>query len=309
MNHWAINLGANDGATSDPVVELYHNGWHGVAVELESQFCDRLTQNLDSAHVAIHCPVPATPLNIQTLLQGVPVDMDYLKIDIDSYDCDVLASIMNAGYRPKVIQMETGTIPPPVRFASHYHDSYSRPHAQIYQAFGCSLSYVDDLLSQFGPHKYELIEASLDSIWVRSDILKTSSSHITSTDAFQPLEAFRSPLTAYVNGFWRYPWRRELHVWEIGTEHWFQLEKDEDRMIAIEEHMTCVESCFHSKYAPFDYTLQLGPMNGPFKGSNPETDYLKLDQKDQEEEEEDDDDVEGMSRSHMDPDDVGAFSD
>jgi len=29
--------------------------------------------------------------------------------------------------------METGTIPPPVRFAAHWHPSYARPHAQIYQ--------------------------------------------------------------------------------------------------------------------------------------------------------------------------------
>jgi hypothetical protein len=28
--------------------------------------------------------------------------MDYLKIDIDSYDCDVLEAILKAGYRPKV---------------------------------------------------------------------------------------------------------------------------------------------------------------------------------------------------------------
>lgn len=75
--------------------------------------------------------------------------MDYLKIDIDSYDCDVLAAILSAGYRPKVIQMETGTMPPPIRFAAHYHEVYARPHAQIYQAFGCSLSYVDDLLATF----------------------------------------------------------------------------------------------------------------------------------------------------------------
>lgn len=52
------------------MAELYHHGWHGVAVELEARFCSELENNLvDSEGVTIHCPVPATPLNIETLLK------------------------------------------------------------------------------------------------------------------------------------------------------------------------------------------------------------------------------------------------
>jgi hypothetical protein len=51
------------------VAELFHGGWRGVAVELESRFCDTLEANLADADVTIHCPVPATPLNIATLLK------------------------------------------------------------------------------------------------------------------------------------------------------------------------------------------------------------------------------------------------
>jgi hypothetical protein len=68
-------------------------------------------------------------------------------------------------------------------------------------------------------------------------------------------------MSAYVNGFWRYPWRRELHIWEIGTEHWFQLKNDDARLEAIRAHMECVDGCFHSDYSPFSYTLQTGKIN------------------------------------------------
>ena len=81
---------------------------------------------------------------------------------------------------------------------------------------------------------------------------------------------------AYANGFWRWPWRREVHVWEVGTEHWFLLASDRHRLLALRDHMGCVDACFHgpksrgghgshsqalfasSSVAPFHYTLRLG---------------------------------------------------
>jgi len=316
MNHFAVNLGANDGATSDPVASLYHGGgWAGLAVELEPSFCGRLTANLGGTNASIACPVGVTPGNAAALLAEAqaPRDLDYLKVDIDSYDCDVLASLLGAGYAPKVVQMEVGTLPPPVRFASHWHRGYTRPHAQTLQAFGCSLSYAHDLLQAFGGKKwkYELVEASLDAVWVRSDVLSraevgyqkaldrarpkraispisTGPAHPSpaSAEAFKaakqrlgppPPKAYADPLHAYVNGFWRWPWRRELHIWEVGTEHWFLLRHDAHRLAALQDHMRCVDACFHSPRhsgsdgwiggtGPFHYTLHLEKALGPFRG-------------------------------------------
>ena len=53
-----------------------------------------------------------------------------------------------------------------------------------------------------------------------------------------------------------------------GTEHWFQLKDDADRLAAVEDHMRCVEACFHTKHDeaaspyPFHYTLDLGAARG-----------------------------------------------
>ena len=51
-------------------------------------------------------------------------------------------------------------------------------------------------------------------------------------------------------------------MWEIGTEHWFQLRDDAHRLAAMEEHMSCIEVCFHTPdnlAFPFHYTLDIGP--------------------------------------------------
>jgi len=239
--HVAVNIGANDGATSDPVVGLYHAGWTGIAVELEARFCPVLASVVHKQHtnVGVMCPVKATPENTPRMLHdhNVAKDFAYLKIDIDSYDCDVLQAILADGFRPAVIQMETGAIPPPIKFNVQYTPEYARPHAQIYQAFGCSLSYTNDLIARVAHDGgYKLIQAGLDSIWIRGDVIARSPVHVW----VQPDET-----TAFVNGFWRWPWRRELHIWEIGTEHWFQFQSDIPRLAAVQEHMRCVQDCFH----------------------------------------------------------------
>jgi len=104
VNRFAANFGANDGKTSDPVAALYHAGWGGLAVELENIHCSKLEHNLGSTNASLKCPLGVNPANVQALLEEAraPLEMDYLKVDIDSYDCDVLAAILAAGYRPKV---------------------------------------------------------------------------------------------------------------------------------------------------------------------------------------------------------------
>jgi hypothetical protein len=74
------------GKTSDPVAILFHDGWRGVAVEMEPNFCSRLKQNLVDTNATIHCPLAVTPLNAARLLSEAeaPRELDYLKIDIDS---------------------------------------------------------------------------------------------------------------------------------------------------------------------------------------------------------------------------------
>jgi hypothetical protein len=105
VNHFAANFGANDGKTSDPVAALYHAGWGGLAVELESIHCGKLERNLGGTNASLKCPLGVNPANVQALLEEAqaPLEMGYLKVDIDSYDCDVLAAILAAGYRPKVV--------------------------------------------------------------------------------------------------------------------------------------------------------------------------------------------------------------
>ena len=81
-DRFAVNLGANDGATSDPVAGLFHDGWSGVAVELEARHYSNLHLNLGSTNATLLCPLAATPENIVPLLEasGAQPDFDYLKV-------------------------------------------------------------------------------------------------------------------------------------------------------------------------------------------------------------------------------------
>ena len=56
-----MNLGANDGATSDPVAGLFHDGWSGVAVELEERHAPQLHHNLGKTKASIYCPQVTYP--------------------------------------------------------------------------------------------------------------------------------------------------------------------------------------------------------------------------------------------------------
>ena len=65
-----------------------------------------------------------------------------LKIDIDGFDRDVLASILLAGYRPDFIQLEIQPeFPPPLVFSVIYHPAY-KPKYGYGGFYGCSISAI-----------------------------------------------------------------------------------------------------------------------------------------------------------------------
>ena len=42
------------------------------------------------------------------------------EVDIDSYDCDVLGAVLVAGFRPRLVIIETLAIPPPLFYSLRY---------------------------------------------------------------------------------------------------------------------------------------------------------------------------------------------
>eukprot|EP00747_Dinoflagellata_sp_TGD_P201777 gnl/TRDRNA2_/TRDRNA2_75251_c0_seq1.p1 gnl/TRDRNA2_/TRDRNA2_75251_c0~~gnl/TRDRNA2_/TRDRNA2_75251_c0_seq1.p1 ORF type:complete len:379 (-),score=43.89 gnl/TRDRNA2_/TRDRNA2_75251_c0_seq1:18-1154(-) len=205
--HWdrtAINIGAGDGVSmisgespglscagtaahcdevyGDPLYPLYaHRGFRGLAVEAAEKYRDALRGNLPT-NVTVRIS-EVNPVNVLDLLANARVqgpEFDVLKIDIDSHDCEILLAILDAGFRPKVIQMEVNVeIPLPLIFSVMVSERFNE-QAVLSGLFGCSLALVASLADRFG---YVMAQVGLthDVTLVRREI--AARAHV------KPLEA------------------------------------------------------------------------------------------------------------------------
>jgi hypothetical protein len=176
-NRFVVNIGAHDGKSfDDPCYPLFQRGYAGVAIEGSN--LPQLAANLPAPdiHKFIDCCV--TPFNIAQVLQraSTPQCPDFFKIDIDGYDGPVLAAALEAGYRPKLIQVEVNPeIPPPIEFSVLYHPKYrNQDSAGNYTGFyGMSLAYAARLARAFGYHIIHLDNVTYgthDAVLLRDDL-------------------------------------------------------------------------------------------------------------------------------------------
>jgi hypothetical protein len=192
-NMFAVNLGAGDGVAmipgvscqagfdcknqwSDPVYPLYaQRGFHGLCVEGNPSYMPLLQQNLPQPDIS-KVTAMINPSNVVKLLQDgkTPLDLDYWKNDIDSYDCAVHLAVLDHGYRPKVIQVEVNPdVPDPIAFGVLFSDKF-KPNLGAAGFYGCSLALSSAIIKPFG---YVLADVGLrshDAIYVRSDVAKAA---------------------------------------------------------------------------------------------------------------------------------------
>ncbi|CAF0950938.1 unnamed protein product [Adineta ricciae] len=100
-----------------------------------------------------------------------------LKVDIDSYECSVLESILQAGYRPQLIHTEFNPVfPPPVIFKPIYNPKVKndwKPElwASNSPFYGCSLTALSQLLLSFD---YILVEVDFwDVIYIERELVRS----------------------------------------------------------------------------------------------------------------------------------------
>lgn len=119
-----LNLGAGHysagDATADPTYELLqaHPGAKSVLVEANAESLAQTVGRLigGGARGIIAVPALITPDTIVGVLSsvGAPTEPDLLKIDIDGFDCAVVETLLNAGFRPALIAVEVNPdFPPP----------------------------------------------------------------------------------------------------------------------------------------------------------------------------------------------------
>lgn len=226
---YAVNIGCWDGKSfNDPVYPLYAAGFAGLAIEWGEP--PELACNLgDFAGVRLLTGRYVTPTNIGMVLgrAGCPQTPDFLKIDIDGADGDVLGAVLAAGYRPRAIQVEVNPeIPPPYAF-SVIASNYFVPGGAT-GFFGMSLQFACDAMARFD---YVLVDLDFDTEYTH-DALFVSAETAELLPAYRALEpgpAFlaRPPLLPHIEGV-----TTEAKVaWRDRSDHYMVLQEIWDAML------------------------------------------------------------------------------
>jgi hypothetical protein len=125
---------------------------------------------------------------VENILQKYNISKHFtiLKLDIDSYECSILESILQAGYRPQLIHTEFNPIfPPPVIFMPIYNSTTKndwKPSlwSNVGPFYGCSLSAVSKILISFD---YVLVEVDFwDVIYIQRKIAESSEIQVPAND-------------------------------------------------------------------------------------------------------------------------------
>ncbi len=229
---YAVNIGAGDGCSNnDPVYPLFLAGYGGLAVEADIN--QELPKNLPSKKIRKIVGVPVTPLNAAYLLQSsyCPSNFDFLKIDVDGYDGIILKAILEAGFLPKVIQMEVNhEFPPPFEFSILYDMRYitqdsDGSHGGFY---GASVSFCVKLAHQYG---YRLVSLDFVTEFTHDIVLVQEEFFTISLKAMGQNLPGKSLREIYLNhpggyshfaeyGIDAFAWRYRTDFYSLLTEIW-----------------------------------------------------------------------------------------
>lgn len=209
---FVVDIGASDGYSMSSTLHFFKNPRYvGLAIECDSE---KFVQ-LGYVHVdfgSLLAKVKVTPRNIHHIFIsfGVPKNFEVLNLDIDSYDLDVLVSLLSAGYYPKIISMEINEkIPPGIFFKVNYSENFKWSGDHFY---GCSIQAAVDTVEPFGYRIKELLYNNV--IFVRSDLVSTN---LKNTDIS----------TIYKTGYLDKPDKQKLFYYNSDVDHWYDLSIDE----------------------------------------------------------------------------------
>jgi hypothetical protein len=159
---WCVDIAAGDGREMSNSLDLYRNGWDGLAVEVDGAKFAALAELYATRPKVRLSRGRITPANVVALLAAAetPRDFAFLNLDIDGFDYFVLESILSK-YRPALICAEINEkIPPPIRFTVVYSDSYEWDMSWFY---GQSIAQLDVLRAR---HDYALVQLEYNNAFL-----------------------------------------------------------------------------------------------------------------------------------------------
>ena len=177
MSRFAVNVGAGDGSPlpgtcHDPANQYFWAGARGVAFEAGDRDAEHLRSTLMAHNPDVRLSRQAlTDANMRKALEehSVPVDLDLLKIDIDSNDCTVLFAALHH-VKPKVLHVEYNPeMPPPFGYWLRQCRAGTAFGQMASLLMSCSLSTLSVYLRPMG---YTLLYVDLaDAVYVRAEYI------------------------------------------------------------------------------------------------------------------------------------------
>ena len=192
----AINIGANDGITLDPLHLLYvKNNYTGLCIEADASQAVKLKNNLPTTVDILNSfIVPNNILNILSRYKNI----DIISIDIDSFDYCILEKIITL--EPKIIIIELNeNVPPGITYYAKYGEDYDYSIHGSYQLFGCSLDAVTELGKKYS---YSLLKME----WNNAVLVNNKFTHL--------FELPSSNLEAYDIGYYYRNNRDKVFYWK-----------------------------------------------------------------------------------------------
>jgi hypothetical protein len=207
-----VDIGAGDGFNMSIAYPLSKSfSCRGLLIEPNNDqlnFARRIYQKRE----IYFCSEPVTPKNVSQILRQHDFDSPfYIKIDIDSFDLDVLRGLISSGIKPTLFSIEINELfPPPFKFELRYNGEIENFRPPL---FGCSLQSVFEFARQMD---YGLIELAGNNAFFVS--------HSYSKD--YPNIKFINTREAYEKGFLLKDWEK-LYPWDIEFKSWLYSSKNE----------------------------------------------------------------------------------
>jgi len=226
---FCVDIAAGNGVTQSCTNSLFQKGWDGLAVELDGNKFSSLSFVLHEFQKASLARVRVTPFNVADLFScfGVSKKFGFLNLDIDSYDLDVMRSILSSGYRPNIVSMEINEkIPSSLYFEVPYSDEFEWEFGDFY---GCSLGAAYEVMSGAG---YILESLQFNNAFFIDGSLAT------------PRIAQLNVQDAYARGYWQHPDRLKFFPWNARLDYLQHLRGD--------DLVDAVHLLFASAPSPYD---------------------------------------------------------
>lgn len=156
---WACEFGAADGIEFSNTGALIRNGWAAVLIESRNDKYVLLQKYASENPKVIPICIAVRPFlpNVLDVVLGrtpIPIDFDFLSIDVDGEDFAIWESIID--YKPRVVMIEVDSSIPPG----------TRKEDEISGSLGCSIEAVVQLGKSKG---YELALHTGNAIFVRRE--------------------------------------------------------------------------------------------------------------------------------------------